>query len=108
MSDLGKGRPLAPQPPHGGIPHQSSTSGSSPSLSDAVSSALPDGLPDSENSPEGLDSKNRQGGHERQGSASKGATSRRRRVPESVTQNACTNCKRARAKVIILLLDRVL
>ncbi len=27
---------------------------------------------------------------------------RRRKVPESVTLNACTNCKKARAKVFIL------
>lgn len=31
-----------------------------------------------------------------------GLGARRRKVPESVTLNACTNCKRARAKVFIL------
>lgn len=38
--------------------------------------------------------------------ATRGAVgSRRRKVPDSVTPNACTNCKKARAKVIDALLD---
>ena len=35
----------------------------------------------------------------------RGGTSRRRKAPDSVTPNACTNCKRARAKVINILFD---
>lgn len=31
--------------------------------------------------------------------------SRRRKAPDSVTPNACTNCKKARAKVIDILFD---
>lgn len=34
-----------------------------------------------------------------------GAGNRRRKVPDSVTPNACTNCKKARAKVIDILFD---
>lgn len=37
--------------------------------------------------------------------SSHGVGSRRRKVPDSVTPNACTNCKRARAKVIHFLFD---
>lgn len=34
--------------------------------------------------------------------------SKRRRVPDSITRNACMNCKKARAKVCWLLLDVIL
>ena len=35
----------------------------------------------------------------------RGIMSRRRKAPDSVTPNACTNCKRARAKVIDILFE---
>ena len=40
----------------------------------------------------------RQDGTEPSGSGG-GPTGRKRKVPDSVTPNACTNCKKARAKV---------
>jgi hypothetical protein len=36
---------------------------------------------------------------DREGGEGSSSTSKRRRVPEHVTRNACLNCKKARAKV---------
>jgi len=63
-------------------------------------SSTPTSTPNTSESTTGSDPRHVRGEKEVEGSTT--ASSKRRRVPESVTRNACVPCKKARAKVNLL------
>jgi hypothetical protein len=95
---------LTPSIPNGVIAHHSlimSFRKIRPSFGDSSASTSNPSQSTSEST--GSDPRRARGEKEIADSSNSSLSSKRRRVPESVTRNACLNCKKARAKVSIRL-----